>query len=219
MTTILDTLPYHLLDCIGMDDEIAAIEAWAQIFKSRPELIATITKHMILHKSEVKQDVSDVLVDWSVAEYYKSGKAAADLLTVAIGPIKPLASTSEVIYFPTTEMNGWTADAPFLFLGGLVSGLVGDNNLPEIQKCASDAETITLVFASIFNDIYNSDMDTLSADIKALLDNYLPYTLRDCMGMDDEIAAIKAWAQIFKNREEFIATITKHMLFHKSEIL
>ena len=85
--TIVTDFPATLATCKGMDEDIAAIEAWGQIFKSKTELIATVTKHMIFHKSEILGDLSDVKVDWSAAEYYKSGKAAADLLTVAIGPV------------------------------------------------------------------------------------------------------------------------------------
>jgi hypothetical protein len=36
--------------------------------------------------------------------------------------------------------------------------------------------------------------------------------------MDADIAAIEAWAQIFKNPTELAATITKRYLFHKAEI-
>ena len=78
-----------------MDDDIAAIKSWSKVFESKTGLVETVTKHMLFHSSEIKQDVSDVETEWSAAEYFQSGKSAADALTVALGPINPTFKNEE----------------------------------------------------------------------------------------------------------------------------
>ena len=36
--------------------------------------------------------------------------------------------------------------------------------------------------------------------------------------MDDDIAAIKSWSKVFESKTGLVETVTKHMLFHSSEI-
>jgi len=43
---------------------------------------------------------------------------------------------------PLTQGLGMPIQAPFQFVGGLVKGLVGDNNLTELQTCATDSGAV-----------------------------------------------------------------------------
>jgi hypothetical protein len=79
---------------------------------------------------------------------------------------------------------------------GLVFGLVGDNNLFEIEACAHDSETI---FSGVEQTIklFENGMITQGVEelIKVAMD--IPTLLGDCKGMDDDISAIESWASIF----------------------
>ena len=72
----------------AMADDIQALEAWAQIFSDRAALEKTIVKHLALHRAKITRDISDVKTDWNSGLYYAGGEAAADLVTVAIGPVE-----------------------------------------------------------------------------------------------------------------------------------
>ena len=50
---ILSFAPLIFRNCKGMGPDIVAIEEWAQIFKDKPKLISTVTKHFLMHKKEV----------------------------------------------------------------------------------------------------------------------------------------------------------------------
>ena len=47
-----------------MDGDIAAIEAWAQIFTDPAKLSATLAKHYAFHKKEIQTDITTLETDW-----------------------------------------------------------------------------------------------------------------------------------------------------------
>ena len=79
----LDVAPCH-----NMGDDVAAIEAWAQIFKSPTSLVSTATKHYLLHKKAIKADIASIHTDMDASDYFKTGEEAADILTILLGPIE-----------------------------------------------------------------------------------------------------------------------------------
>jgi hypothetical protein len=124
--TTVAAFPATLAACEGMGDDIAAIESWAAIFKSKSALIADVTKHLVLHRKEIMADVQTVKTDWNAGEYYASGKATADLLTVAVGPIQVPSEPEEL---------GMDLQALPDLAAGFVYGMVGDNHLTEMEAC------------------------------------------------------------------------------------
>ena len=71
-----------------MDEDIAAIESWAQIFTDPAKLSATLAKHYAFHKSEIKADITTLETDWDASSYFQAGDDLAALMTVAVGPIE-----------------------------------------------------------------------------------------------------------------------------------
>jgi hypothetical protein len=51
-------LPDAVESCKGMDDDISAIEEWAEIFKHPLQLGELVTKRWLLHGTEVKADIA-----------------------------------------------------------------------------------------------------------------------------------------------------------------
>lgn len=84
-------LPGLLSTCEEMTSDLAAIEAWAQIFKNKTELIAKISKAMLLHHRAMTKDINTIKSDWAAKQYYQAGQTAADLAEVALGPVTPTA--------------------------------------------------------------------------------------------------------------------------------
>ena len=71
-----------------MGDDLSAIADWASIFTNPKELAATVSKHYLLHKKQIKTDIGALESDWGQALYFRAGVDLADLMTVAIGPIE-----------------------------------------------------------------------------------------------------------------------------------
>ena len=83
-------IPQALSTCENMDEDIAAIESWAQIFTDPAKLSATLAKHYAFHKSEIKADITTLETDWDASSYFQAGDDLAALMTLAVGPIESM---------------------------------------------------------------------------------------------------------------------------------
>jgi len=108
-----------------MDQDISAIESWAQIFTDPAKLSATLAKHYAFHQSEIKTDISTLETDWTAKEYFQAGEDLAALMTVAIGPIESSNSAA------STLNDKDAAD----FVAGFIYGMTGDNYQTAIESC------------------------------------------------------------------------------------
>ena len=103
------------------------------------------------------------------------------------------------------------------FAAGLIYGMVGENNLVEIQACGTDAWGSIHSVEEVIVDLHRGDIVAAStALINFAYD--LEEALTDCHTMSDEVLAIKAWAQIFKDHTKLVADISKNMLLHPVKI-
>ena len=80
-------VPQALSTCENMDEDLAAIESWAQIFTNPVELASTVSKRFVLHHHAIENDISSLTTDWEAASYFTAGEDLANLLTDAVGPI------------------------------------------------------------------------------------------------------------------------------------
>ena len=110
-----------------MDQDIAAIESWAQIFTDPAKLSKTLAKHYAFHKSEIKADISTLETDWAAKEYFEAGDDLAALMTVAIGPIEE-----------TLDVAASSSSATDNFVAGFIKGMTGNDYQTEIEKCFDD---------------------------------------------------------------------------------
>ena len=83
---------------------------------------------MVLHSKQILGDISTSEEQWSNGEYFQSGLTVADLMTVAIGPIKP-------IYPPAYYSNNFDSTVVPQYVAGLIFALTGDNQLTSMQEC------------------------------------------------------------------------------------
>ena len=120
-------IPQALNTCKNIGDDIAADSEWGSIFLNPAELTATVTKHYALHRKAIKADIAELKGHWAAEEWWAAGIVAADLATLAIGPITPV--------YPTEAMFGFSAVAIPDYVAGLIFGFTGDNQLPEIEAC------------------------------------------------------------------------------------
>lgn len=203
--------PIALKTCEGMGPDIKAIESWATIFTNPAELTATVTKHYALHRKAIKADIATVKADWAASEFFASGKATADLLTLAVGPI--------VVPTPTQElpMPGMPVKAPFEFASGFVYGFTEDNQLTAIEVCYSDDMASFKFIETAFTDFENGDDVSAIAAI-AQFAATLPVDLAACKAATVDVKAIESWATIFTDKAALVADVTKHYALHRKAI-
>ena len=70
-----------------MDDDIAEIEAWAEIFKEPTVLAKTVSKNWLFHGVQIKKDIATEQADWAAQDYFKAGEDVATILTELVGPV------------------------------------------------------------------------------------------------------------------------------------
>ena len=128
-----------------MDEDIAAITEWASIFKNPAELTATVTKHYALHRKAINADIAEYKAHVTAEEWWAAGIVAADLATIAIGPITPV--------YPTIKNVGFSALAIPDYVAGIIFGFTGDNQLPEIEACYSGSLNVKNDAELVLNDL------------------------------------------------------------------
>jgi len=209
--TTVTSFQTSLTACEGMGDDLKAIESWAAIFKSPSELTSTVTKHLITHRKEIMGDVHTVKVDWNGKEYFQAGKATADLLTVAVGPIE----------VPSTETNELGFDLMALpdLAAGFVYGMVGDNHLDEIESCYAGVKPLWTYLDASLKALEAFHIFSAIKQFELFLFNFQE-DMAPCMhgAMGDDLQHIEQWATIFTHPEELVAQATKHFLIHKKAI-
>ena len=106
------------------------------------------------------------------------------------------------------------------FVAGFVFGMTADNHLTEVETCFTGGE---LMYHEVETGIADIKTGGWNEDVQAALEFGLvalqvPAALKTCKGMTDDVNAIEQWAAIFKNPTELAKTVSKHYLFHKTEI-
>ena len=149
-------IPQLLHGCAGVKTDIAAIESWAAIFKDPTSLVATVTKHYLLHKKAITGDIDAMKADWSADLYYKSGVDLADLLTLAVGPIQ------EAYMLPPLDQV--VPD----FTAGLILGFTGNDHKDELELCMSDVEPIAEKAHAVLDDILGKHFIHAMQDIAGI---------------------------------------------------
>lgn len=136
-------IPKVLKTCKNMQDDIAAIEKWAQVFKDIPSLTAKVTKNFALHPVAAKKDIATAKADYAAEAWFHTGEDLAALATLLIGPIKPVYPV-----LPTSNSYAYSGVSNFDFvaipdfMAGLIYGFTGKNHLDEMNTCAGKSKVI-----------------------------------------------------------------------------
>lgn len=206
-------IPVMLKGCAGMGDDLKAIEDWASIFLHPTRLIEDVGKHMLLHRKKIESDIGLLKTDIASHMWFESGEVAADLLTLAIGPI----DVPPTMVAPSNEMPGFAAKSVPDFVAGLLYGWTGDNHLYEIEACYhSDLpilQDLHLAADSLFNGRIIKSLEQFEKAVYGL-----QVAMEPCHAMQDDIAALAAWAAVFKEPAHLVEVVGVHWELHKRGI-
>merc|ERR1711957_818253 len=171
LMAIVAAFPAELANCKAVSTDLTAVIAWAQIFKDTTKLKATIEKNLLVHHTKILADVASVEADYTGGKYFDAGKAAADALILAVGPVHPAKSVA---------LPPITPKAVAGVIAGLLYGFVEENKLTEIEACYDGGKP-------------------LEADLAMALAAAFPAELANCKAVSTDLSAVIAWAQIFKD--------------------
>ena len=103
------------------------------------------------------------------------------------------------------------------FAAGLIYGMVGVNDLPEITTCATDGWGEIQNVEDIIAALEAGQVQIASQDLVKFADD-LSVVLADCKNTKEDIAAITAWAAVFSSKARLIADVSKNLLLHRKKI-
>ena len=194
-------------DCTNMLKDVEAIEKWAD--RSYWKLAEQVAKDMLFHRTEIENDAKLIGTDWHAGQYYDSGKALADLLTVSLGPIETSMMDEEVENLDLLMLPELAA--------GFVYGMVGDNHLQEMETCYAGVTPLYGFLEQALTDIEAFHIFAAIKQLEAFVFHFQE-DVAPCKQMGDDVAAIEAWAQIFKSPKTLATKVTKHYLLHKRAV-
>lgn len=161
---------------------------------------------MVFHRKQLEADISAVKSDWAAAEYYQSGKAAADILYVSVGPVPQ----------PTDE-NKFNLMAAPEFASGFVMGMVGFGHLDDIQHCAGGFLPLLPFVEEAIKDIEAKHIHAAVKQLELLVAK-MTTSLAPCTHLMKDMYEIEQWAMIFKNPIKLAVTSTKNYLMNREQI-
>lgn len=194
----------------GIKTDIAAIEAWAEVFKHPLELSKIVGMNWLKHGTEVKKDIEEEEADWAAKKFFEAGVATSRALTQLVGPVKPASAKANGLP-PINAVPDFTA--------GFIYGFTGSNHLDELHTCMKDIDPMIKDVQAALVDIkagnYIHGIESLG---KVIID--LPDAVSSCTdpSLKTDIASIEAWAVIFKQPLKLSKTVTKNWLMHGEDI-
>ena len=79
-------IPATLSACEAMCPQLKELGRWATVFEHLETVVEDTTKSLVFHHKQIETDFTTAKTDWSAGKYYQSGKAAGDILYVAVCP-------------------------------------------------------------------------------------------------------------------------------------
>merc|ERR1712160_76832 len=164
---------------------------------------------MGVHHTKILADVASIEADYTGGKYFDAGKAAADALILAVGPVHPAKSVA---------LPPVTPKAVAGVIAGLLDGFVEENKLTEIEACYDGGKPLEADLAKALADAKADNIPAAIEDLMAVAAAF-PAELANCKAVSTDLSAVVAWAQIFKDTTKLKATVEKNLLVHHKAIL
>ena len=115
---------------------------------------------------------------------------------VILGANAATWAPQEVLYEQKYNLGVMDAE---MFVAGLIEGLIQKDDLPEIKKCMTNTETVSVEVTRIVNEMSAGTMAAILEGVKDIyaLINELPTDLKDCENIQGDITKVTNWAAQF----------------------
>ena len=100
------------------------------------------------------------------------------------------------------------------FVAGLMDGLIGKNDLPELQKCMTDDQALVNDINTAISDFEQGSVQSIIAGVQEgmKIAGEFPTALADCQNIGDDISAVEAYFAQFKDVKATAEKIFKNVL-------
>lgn len=162
---------------------------------------------MVFHRKQLEADIASVKTDWAAAEYYQSGKAAADILYVSVGPVPQPANNVSVDLLIAPELAA-----------GFVFGMIGEDHFKEFAACYKSASPLLPYLESTIKNLEAFHILAALKDMHQFV-NHFHADFEPCTAVvTEEITELKQWAKRFDHPAKLVVTATKNYLENKEQI-
>ena len=204
---IAGEVPTMVKGCKSMGPQVKALEKWATVFEHPKTVVEDIAKSMVFHHKELTQDIADVKSNWAAKKYFNSGKSAADIFFVGIGPVPLPSYTYKMDLMAVPDLAA-----------GFIYGMVGDNNLSEMEACYAATQPLFSYLETALNDLEKFHIVSALKQVEAFVYHF-QMDVAPCTKMNDDVVEIENWAKAFEHPTSLVSEASKHFIMHRKQIM
>lgn len=148
-------------NCKDMEQDWKRIEVWAKIFSDPSDLVQVIISQVVQNRTGLAADISKFKADEENKNFKDLGLTVADFLTLILGEVPNTPAPNAL----GRAVTGADVDK---FINGVLIGLIGDDDLPAIQSCLKDADSVTDLANQAIAQFKLKSVDSIGAGITLL---------------------------------------------------
>ena len=105
-------------------------------------------------------------------------------------------------------------------VAGLVDGIIKSDDLTLIEKCLTNAGSLTTDISAAVADFETESFEGILSGMKTIgkIVKEIPSDLSTCENIEDDIRKLELWASIFEHPEELMTKVAENIFEHYSEI-
>jgi len=197
-----------------MKDDWARLQKWGAIFKNKSQLVNVVFSNFIANRSGIFADVAELKADEKDANAKDLGLTVADLIVKLIGEVP---ASSRLV----TMLGSLTPEDVNLFLNGLLTTLVNDDNLSNVENCTKDVEGIDTVVETAIADFKRKTISGYIAGGKqiASIIQMVPKDEPQCAAVAADLKRVETWAKLFEHPSELIKIVIGNVARHADKIV
>ena len=106
------------------------------------------------------------------------------------------------------------------FVAGLINGLIGKNDLTEIEKCLKNTQLLEQNIEVALADVERGDMNDVIKGVREFGDvlMQLPQDMATCTSIQPDVLQIYNWALKFQNPVTIVETLQKNLKKNWTEV-
>jgi len=172
--------------------------------------------NVFLHHKQITDDIGKIKKDFPAELFKAAGQDIADLLVSVLGAIPKEQDLDTYVRDLTM-----TPEQVIDFVDGLILGLTGKEDLPEITKCLQHGDDIAVDITDAVEDFEKGDFPSIIEGIGEIgkVIEELPDDLGDCSSMQDDLKRIETWGKIFEDPAKLAETVGMNILKNGGAIL
>ena len=105
-------------------------------------------------------------------------------------------------------------------LAGLIEGMIGQNDLKEIEACYGGSKEMTHELKKAISKFEGGGWNNITQGALQVVEIGLqiPKELHTCTNMSEDLAKVEAWGKQFTDISKLAAKVTKHYLLNKKQV-